>query len=288
MTSLGSRIRPGVVVLAAMIATLATPLRAQSAYADPADAGVAADGSAAVAARASEPRVAPFAEIHPTYVPSVPAPDDEAEAEPADAAEESGDEPRPARRVPARAERSIARAPAPAPAPTPTPASAASELPEAGAPAASETEPAVEAPPTAVPQQAEPAAMAPPRPARSAEPMTPMDDDRLRLFAGIGIAAMLLAAAGFLMGRRWDRRAKSAGVIAKTPSWLSVMPPDLDDAPDPLASPSAQVDHARGKSPGKRVTRGRSLDRSDEPAEQPHATPAARHGVAHPPRVAPL
>jgi hypothetical protein len=251
-----------------MIACSTAPLFAQSAYADPADAGAAVAADRSDAAPASEPPAAPFAVVHPTYVPSQPAPEDAIAAEP-------GDQPRPVRRAPARAERTITRAGAPAPMSPPV-----RDLPEVDAPAAIETPAAVETPPVTRTRQVAPAAIEPPRPGPP-----PTDDERLRLFARIGITAILLAAAGFALGRRSGGKAKRGGVVAKAPSWLSVMPPDLDEVPERPGSTPPLAVAASGKSTGKRVMRGRSLDRSNEPAEQPHATPAARRGVAAAQRV---
>src|SRR5665213_956917 len=98
MTCLGLRIRPGAVAVAAAIACSATTLRAQSADANPADTGVAVADGRAAAPPSNDVPIIPFAVVHPTYVPSQPALDDQI-------ATDGESRRQPARRAPARAKK---------------------------------------------------------------------------------------------------------------------------------------------------------------------------------------
>jgi hypothetical protein len=71
-------------------------------------------------------------------------------------------------------------------------------------------------------------------------------------------------------------------VVAKTPSWLAVMPTDLAEPAEDLA-PEPEEPVAR--SPDKRVKRGRPLDRAGPAAPKGDATAEAKRGVAAGQRV---
>src|SRR5258706_1124954 len=142
-----SRPRRSAVVLAAAIGCFAAPLPAQGAYASPGPsvAMVAADQSAT--APTDQTPIAPFAVVHPSYVPSRSAVDDRL-------ALESGRKPRPVRRTPARTEAVAARPAEPAPVAAPP-----ADVPAVDAPPANQAPPVIATPAPTLPRQVAPAAI---------------------------------------------------------------------------------------------------------------------------------
>lgn len=227
MSCPGPRLRLATAALAAAIAWSATALPAQDAGADAAGAGITRPAPAA------QPPVAPFAVVHPTYVPSQPTPEEQA-------TRDSGSETPPVRRVSAHKRKTAVVADAPAEAQDSPPAAAEPPTP-------AETLLALSVPAT-------PAATSRPLPAAPPAGLTLTRDDQLRLLAAAGFGGLILAGAGFAFGRRSGRRANLHGVIAKTPSWLAVIPSDLVKSPEePAAGAPDEVADGRAD---KRVKRG--------------------------------
>jgi hypothetical protein len=275
MTCLGSPVRPGAIALAATLACSTAPLLAQGAYADPAGSEAAVASGRAGAATAADTPIAPFAVVHPTYVPSPSAVDDQP-------AIQGSERPRPVRSARLRSRVAAARPAERAPA-APPPAAA----PDTEMPAMTETPAAVGPPPVTMPRQAAPAAIGRPRPALPPTGTTPIDGDDARvLAAGAGAgAAIVLGGAGFLLWRRNRRRANFAGAVAKTPTWQAVMPPDLAGVPGETIPPP---DETVASSPGKRVKRGQSSDHAGPVAAKRHDAPTVGPALARGPRVVEL